>query len=138
MGRFSYEKNIPKIGGRGGKKGKRAKPNNQFKNQCGNCGGDLPCNDSGCRKASGQDSYNSRNKPAPKTKTTSKKKAKVKPALSKSKFISNLRKSNPSISDSAAKSALKKAGYSSCGIIVLVALGISGTGIYELFDWVIG
>lgn len=108
MGRFSYEKNIPKIGGRGGNKGKRATPKNQFRNQCGNCGGTLPCNDSGCRKASGQDSYNARNAPAKsktkKAKLTWGQKSKIRKDVKNS-----LRRKNPTVSDSDIKKAQRAA-----------------------------
>lgn len=76
MGRFDYEKNIPRIGGPGGRKGNRASPKNQFENQCSNCGGNLPCRNAACRRSSGQDRHK-----AYKTAPTKKAKKKVaKPA----------------------------------------------------------
>lgn len=61
MGRFDYEKKGTRWGGPGGAKGKKATPDTQFRNQCDHCGATLPCNRSGCRKASAA----ARRNPAP-------------------------------------------------------------------------
>lgn len=79
MGRFSYEKRIPRVGGPGGSKGNRASPKKQFNRTCPTCGGGLPCRDSDCRKAIGQSNYNARKAaPKPKSKAKGKNKAKKK------------------------------------------------------------
>lgn len=69
-------------------------------------------------------------KSAPKSRTTQ----------SKTKFIKQLRKNNPSISDSDVKKALKKAGYSvGCGVVALVILSTPvGWVAYELAGMVWG
>lgn len=115
MGRFSYEKRIPKIGGRGGNKGKRATPKTQFRNTCNGCGGETPCRDSGCRKAAGQASYDARKAPASKAAPKVKKAKLSWGAASKiRKDAKNAyRKAHPSASDSqinrAGRDAVKKA-----------------------------
>lgn len=99
MGRFSYEKRIPTIGGRGGKKGKRATPKTQFRNTCNGCGGETPCRDSGCRKASGQASYDARH--APRTPKVKKSKLSRGAASKIRKDAKNAyRNAHPSASDS--------------------------------------
>lgn len=94
-------------------------------NLCRHCA----CNPCQCdtfeqRRAAGQERYDERNEPAPAPKKKSKpKKTKAKPTLSKKKFIANLRKKNPTISDGQIKTALRKAGYpTGCAVIAILLL----------------
>lgn len=88
-----------------------------------------------CFRARGLSAYQARNavNSAPPTK---KKSSKPQPEMSKNKFIKQLRKANPTISDSDIKRALKKAGYSvGCLSAIVILAGSAGMlcwGGYEI------
>jgi hypothetical protein len=80
------------------------------------------------KRAAGQAAYDERkaSKPEPKKKKkteTKKKKTETKPKISKAKFVKQLRRDNPTISDAQVKKKLKAAGYKvGCGVVAIALI----------------
>lgn len=113
-------------------------------NLCRHCA----CNPCQCHTheqlwAKGKEAHDERTKSRPEPKAPKAKKVKKKPSKSKSAFIRDLRKKNPSISDAQIKTALRKAGYSvGClGVAILILstpVGGLAWGAYEIVRAVTG